>query len=165
MNPSTSLSLLSCAMVSSNVSSVTSSSKRMRVDLNPHCSQALTLWATYVSLPPSWPTSMAAKWGRFSPRATISATSVAISRLMSSAIFFPSMSCISVEGFCLTVAQVAHHLHGILHCCSHLHDFAHFFELLNHAIYVGNVCSRAFGYALATACVDELWVATFFFCH
>ena len=45
------------------------------------------------SLPPSWPTSMAARWGRLPPRATMSDTCWAISALMVAAVCFPSISC------------------------------------------------------------------------
>ena len=53
--------------------------------------QAFTFAATYVSLPPSCPTRIAAKWGRLPPLATISATSSAISCFTCSEMAFPSI--------------------------------------------------------------------------
>ena len=52
------------------------------------------LFFTYVSLPPSWPTSTAARCGCLPPLATICFTSSAISALIAVAVAFPSINCI-----------------------------------------------------------------------
>ena len=103
IKPSTSASSFRPRMQSSNCSSVASSSMRMRDDLKPHFSQAITLFFTYASEPPSCPTSTAARCGRFIPAAIIWSTSALISSLMAAAVIFPSISFIINELSCLII--------------------------------------------------------------
>ena len=73
----------------------------MSDDSKPQSSQAITLFLTYVSLPPSCPTSTAARWGRLPPAATMCFTRSAISALIVAAVAFPSMMIVSISVFLL----------------------------------------------------------------
>ena len=92
MKPSIDASSFNWRTLSSSSASVTSDSYRISVDWNPHASHASTLFFTYVSLPPSCPTRMAARCGRFFPCATRSSTSCLISSLILAAVALPSIN-------------------------------------------------------------------------
>ncbi len=153
MNPSTSSSALSRAIASRSWVSSTVSSKRMSVERNPQRSQAFTLLATYVSEPPSCPTSMAARCGRLRPSATICSTVAAISALIASAVAFPSISfiyCMCRLIFCRFVwpvcaisapAHLPHHLHGVFHARGGLHHLAGVVKLLEQAVDLLHRCA------------------------
>ena len=71
---------------------MTLSSKRTSDERSPISSQFFTLLATYASLPPSWPTNIAARCGAFRPLWIIFFTSAANSFLICSATALPSIN-------------------------------------------------------------------------
>src|SRR5574344_527496 len=149
MNPSTSESAFSFWIASNNSSSLTVSSNAIFVDLKPTCSHERTLFFTYVSLPPSWPTMITAKCGIFPPLALISATSAAISSFTCCEMAFPSISCILLFfcGACWahiiffmdvsdeTVLSHIRHTQFTFVFGNHTHHFSSFVKLLKQSVY------------------------------